>query len=115
MYDLSFIRENSLSNKDQGFYSEEYSEKPLDEYLEQISSLLVFRHNKEFIFSSLTEREIEVLTLLAKGYDNLTIAKYLAITRITVQNHRARVREKLGINKQVDFVKFALAFDLIEF
>jgi DNA-binding CsgD family transcriptional regulator len=46
----------------------------------------------------LTERESEVAALLAQGLRNKTIAQKLRISVRTVEHHRARIREKLGID-----------------
>ena len=63
----------------------------------------------------MTEREVEVLTLLATGLKNPAIAKRLGISRATVQNHRSRIRSKLNIKNQSDYIRFGLAYDLIQF
>lgn len=92
-----------------------YPTGPLRRYFDQVSNLLEFKEDKRELFSSLSLREIEVLTLLAEGKNNPAIANDLNISRTTVQNHRARIRAKLNINKQAEIVKYALAFDLIQF
>lgn len=66
-------------------------------------------------FNELTDREIEILTLVAEGMNNSDIANRLEISRATVQNHRASIRKKLPINNQADYIKYALAFGLISF
>ncbi|MEX0724127.1 MAG: LuxR C-terminal-related transcriptional regulator [Gracilimonas sp.] len=92
-----------------------YSTGPIREFMDQLSSLERFKENNQESFDSLTEREVEVLSLIGEGKNNPAIAKQLDITRTTVQNHRANIREKLNVNKQTDFVKYALAYDLIQF
>ncbi len=74
-----------------------------------------FREQNDDRFQTLTGREVEVLTLLAEGLNNPAIAEELDISRATVQNHRAKIRDKLGISSQVGFVKYALAYELISF
>lgn len=88
---------------------------PIEQYFDQVSNLQRFRKDNKELFESLSEREVEVLTLLGEGKNNPAIAKELDITRNTVQNHRASIREKLNISKQADFIKYALAYDLIQF
>lgn len=45
----------------------------------------------------LTSREVEVLDLVARGYDNATIAAHLGISTRTVRNHLNSVFSKLGV------------------
>ena len=87
----------------------------IEHYLAQISSMENFRIDNRDKFDKLTNREIEILTLLAEGHNNPKVANELGISRNTVQNHRARIYDKLKINSKADIVKYALAFDLIKF
>ena len=66
-------------------------------------------------FQSLTPREVEILTLLAEGNNNPDIADLLFISRRTVEQHRKNLNRKLEIDSFVDIVKYAHAFDLINF
>src|SRR5690606_41477776 len=45
----------------------------------------------------LTSRVVEVVALVARGYDNATIAAHLGISTRTVRNHLNRVFSKLGV------------------
>ncbi|MGE5549778.1 MAG: response regulator transcription factor [Bacteroidota bacterium] len=49
----------------------------------------------------LSERERQVLTLLAKGYDNARIARELIISEHTVKNHISSIYNKLGVHDRV--------------
>jgi DNA-binding NarL/FixJ family response regulator len=95
--------------------SKQYPTGPLDRYFELVSDLEQFRSRYQPQFDTLTAREAEVLTCIAEGHSNPDIANLLSISRSTVQNHRARVRDKLQIDNQTDYIKIALAFGLIEF
>jgi RNA polymerase sigma factor (sigma-70 family) len=53
----------------------------------------------------LSEREREVMELMVKGLHNRHIAKELGISPRTVEVHKARVMEKLGVKNLVDFVR----------
>lgn len=77
-------------------------------------SLERFKKKKKVFFETVTEREKEVLALVASGMSNPAIAEKLIISRVTVQNHRASIRQKLGIKNDHDFLRYAFAFDLIE-
>ncbi len=57
---------------------------------------------------SLTKREEEIVTLVAKGLTSQEIAKKLFISPRTVETHRARIMDKLGVNNAAGLVRFAL-------
>ena len=63
----------------------------------------------------LTEREMEVLKLVAKGMNNRDIAKELFISENTVKNHVRNILEKLQIHSRMEAVMIALRDKLIEF
>jgi DNA-binding NarL/FixJ family response regulator len=46
----------------------------------------------------LSQREIEILHLLAMGLEDGEIAKHMAITSVTVQTHRRNIRRKLSVH-----------------
>jgi len=57
---------------------------------------------------SLTKREEEIVTLVAKGLTSQEIGKKLFISPRTVETHRARIMDKLGVNNAAGLVRFAL-------
>lgn len=61
----------------------------------------------------LTEREREVLTLIARGLTNQQIADELFISIKTVQAHRANLMEKLDMHDAVELTKFAIKTGLV--
>jgi DNA-binding NarL/FixJ family response regulator len=62
----------------------------------------------------LSEREIEILTLVAKGLTNKVIAHKLSISDRTVQGHIARIFEKLHANSRTDAVMRAISGGVIQ-
>jgi two-component system response regulator NreC len=56
----------------------------------------------------LSEREIDVLRLIALGYTNTEIAERLLLSVRTVESHRAHVQRKLGMTKRSQLVRYAL-------
>ncbi len=58
--------------------------------------------------SPLTSREMEILKLLAQGLDNTNIAKKLAITKRTVQNHVSNIYGKLGVTSRAEAMLYAI-------
>lgn len=57
--------------------------------------------------TSLTGREVEVLSLLALGHTNREIARRLHVSVRTVETHRARIRDKLGTETRADLIAAA--------
>lgn len=55
----------------------------------------------------LSEREIEVLRLIAQGFANKEIANQLNLSVKTVETYRARAMEKLDLNNRADIVRYA--------
>jgi two-component system response regulator NreC len=62
----------------------------------------------------LSEREREVLRLLALGHTNQEIAKQLYISVRTAETHRAHIMQKLGFSSRADLVRYAIAEGLLE-
>jgi DNA-binding NarL/FixJ family response regulator len=62
----------------------------------------------------LSEREKEVLRLLAEGHSNQEVADILCISRKTVENHRANIVRKTGVQGQVGLTKYAARIGLID-
>ncbi len=56
----------------------------------------------------LSEREHEVLRLLALGHTNHEIAQLLVISMRTAESHRARLMQKLGLSTRAEIVRYAL-------
>jgi DNA-binding NarL/FixJ family response regulator len=62
----------------------------------------------------LSQREKEVLKLLAEGHSNQEVADILCISRKTVENHRAHIVRKTGVQGQVGLTKYAARIGLID-
>ncbi|MGQ0668757.1 MAG: response regulator [Actinomycetota bacterium] len=62
----------------------------------------------------LTEREMEVLTLVAQGLNNRDIAKELYISENTVKNHIRNILEKLHLHSRMEAVVYAVREKLLE-
>ena len=62
----------------------------------------------------LTEREQEVLALLAEGLSNLEIAKRLVVSRSTVKFHVSSILSKLGVASRMEAATMALKKRLLD-
>jgi len=62
----------------------------------------------------LTERELEVLRLIARGHTNRETAERLFLSVRTVANHRARIQRKLGRASRSDLVDYVIERRLVE-
>ena len=62
----------------------------------------------------LTEREAEVLRLVALGHTNAEIAEQLFLSVRTVESHRARIGQKLRLSTRAELVRYALDRGLLE-
>jgi len=62
----------------------------------------------------LTEREREILKLIASGLTNKKIADKLSISVKTVETHRARILQKLDFHTTAELVKYAIKTELLE-
>ena len=62
----------------------------------------------------LSDREREVLRLLALGHTNQEIAKALFISVRTAETHRAHIMQKLRLTSRAELVRYALAEDMLE-
>jgi two-component system response regulator NreC len=63
--------------------------------------------------AALSERELEVLRLLALGHTNSEIAKQMYISARTVETHRSNLQGKLGISGRPELVRYALEHGVI--
>jgi two-component system, NarL family, response regulator NreC len=62
----------------------------------------------------LSDREREVLRLLALGHTNQEIAKMLFVSVRTAETHRAHIMQKLGISTRAELVRYAISRGVLE-
>lgn len=65
-------------------------------------------------YDGLTEREREVLKLIADGLSNQEVAERLVISVKTVERHRSNILAKLNLHSRTELVKYAIRKGLIE-
>jgi DNA-binding NarL/FixJ family response regulator len=62
----------------------------------------------------LSPREQEIVKLIAEAHTNKEIAEILHLSEKTVESHRARVLQKLGMRDRVELVRYAIRRGLVE-
>jgi len=91
------------------FFTAKVSEALLDAFLKSNSD-----PDEGSVFRTLTDREREIVQMLAEGKSNKEIATHLSISVKTVETHRATVMRKLDINSIVELVHYAIRNQLVE-
>jgi DNA-binding NarL/FixJ family response regulator len=72
------------------------------------------RNGEEGPEDPLTPRELQVVKLIAEAYTSDEIAEALVISRKTVDHHRARILDKLGMRNTADLTRYAIRRGLIQ-
>jgi two-component system response regulator NreC len=96
-------------HQDKSFLSPTISKTLIDAYLRKMET-----GKTETPFDLLTDREREVLQLIAEGYTNREVAKSLFISVKTVEAHRAHIMQKLNIHDVAKLVKYAIQKGLVD-
>ena len=104
--ELKMAIKNVLSGKH--YISPGISDKVLEGYLEGRKTL-----KTKTSWETLTQREREILKLIAEGYKNKEIADYLCISSKTVEKHRANLMEKLDLHNVQALTAFAIEKGLV--
>jgi DNA-binding NarL/FixJ family response regulator len=84
------------------------SENVMEGYLEESKRL-----KTKTAWGTITQREREVLKLLAEGYKNKEIAEFLHISIKTVEKHRANIMSKLDLHNASTLTAFAIEKGLV--
>ena len=98
------VREAAMGRR---FLSPPVTEIAINAYVEQSRGGLFDPHD------TLTPQQREVLQMAAEGKTASEIAERLNISPRTVENHRASIMKKLGLQNQIDLIRHALRHGLI--
>ncbi|WP_413997818.1 response regulator [Flavobacterium sp. W1B] len=93
------------------YFSKSVREKIFNTATKNISKL---NKQKPNINSLLTERELEIITLIALEYSGKEISEQLFISTNTVETHRKNIIKKLNAKNTISLVKFAIKNNLIK-
>jgi len=104
--ELMLAIENIFSGR--SYLSPGISEKVIEGYLEGRKTI-----KSSTSWDTLTQREREILKMIAEGYKNKDIADYLCISAKTVEKHRANLMKKLDLHSASSLTAFAMEKGLI--
>ena len=90
------------------YFSPAISKRFSEEYLRRLR-----QRNLQDSYEMLTDREREVLQLLAEGRSNKEVAALLSISLSTVDTHRMNLMQKLDLHSTADIVLYAVRKNLI--
>ncbi|HPR31679.1 MAG TPA: response regulator transcription factor [Prolixibacteraceae bacterium] len=88
--------------KHEGYFGSKISKIIYNSYIGQVTR----KEDKDI--GPLSDREVEILTLLADGFTNREIADKLFLSPRTVDTHKANIMAKLQLNSTANLVKYAL-------
>lgn len=83
------------------------------EVADQLASQIGVNKDKP-VHEKLSDREFQVLCMIAKGMKVTDIAEKLSLSPHTVHTYRTRIKEKMNLNSNVEMTKYAIENNLIE-
>jgi len=104
--ELVMAIKNVLTGK--RYLSPAVSEKVIEGYIEGKKTV-----KEKSAWDTLTQREREILKLIAEGYKNKKIANYLCISLKTVEKHRANLMSKLDLHNAAALTAFAMGKGIV--
>jgi len=90
------------------FFSPAIAQTMLEDYMRFLQ-----QRGEQDSYSLLTDREREVLQLLAEGRSNKEVATLLDLSVYTVDTHRTRIMQKLGLHNTAELVLYAVRKKII--
>jgi DNA-binding NarL/FixJ family response regulator len=90
------------------YFSPAVSKVMLDDYVRHLSEKGIVDR-----YESLSEREREILQLIAEGHSNKEVATLLSVSPATVETHRAHILQKLDVHNTAELVLYAVRRGLI--
>jgi DNA-binding NarL/FixJ family response regulator len=106
--EIDLIRAIDEVGKGRPFFSPAITEVMLEDYLRQLRSKVL-----KDSYDLLTEREKEIVQLLAAGKANKEAATILNISTLTVETHRSNLMQKLNLHSTAEIVLYAVRKKLL--
>src|SRR5688572_14356303 len=101
--EIDLIRAIDEVRKGRPFFSAAITEVMLEDYMRQLKS-----KGLQDSYNLLTEREKEIVQLLAAGKSNKEVATILDISTLTVETHRSNLMQKLNLHSTAEIVLYAV-------
>lgn len=108
--DMDLIQAIRTVYNDEAYLYPKATKLLIENYMEKVSN-----GEQEDLFDTLTPREEEVLSYFAKGYTNKEIAEMLYVSVKTVESHKSKIMDKLGLRTRPELVRYALKHGLLDF
>lgn len=106
--DTDLIRAVAAVAAGKSFFSPAVAKVMLDDYVRHLSDKGIVDR-----YETLSEREREILQLIAEAYSNKEIADLLSVSPATVETHRAHILQKLDVHNTAELVLFAVRHGVI--
>jgi DNA-binding NarL/FixJ family response regulator len=101
--DTDLIRAVHAVSAGKSFFSPGVAKVMLDDYVRHLADKGIVDR-----YDALSEREREILQLIAEGHSNKAIAELLSISPATVETHRAHILQKLDVHNTAELVVYAV-------
>ncbi len=102
------VRAVRVAAQGKPFFSPAIAQALLEDYMRNLQ-----QRNQQDSYSLLTDREKEVLQLLAEGCSNKEVAQLLNLSVYTVETHRTRIMQKLDLHNTAELVLYAVRKKII--
>ena len=106
--DVDLYRAVQVVSENKPFFSPSIANTLLEDYMRQLR-----QRGLEDSYDLLTDREKEILQLLAEGKSNKEVAVTLNLSTYTVETHRTHIMQKLNLHSSADIVLYAVRKKII--
>lgn len=106
--DAELIRAVAAVVAGKSFFSPAVAQVMLGDYVRHLAQKGIVDR-----YDSLSEREREILQLIAEGHSNKEVAELLRVSPTTVETHRGHILQKLGLHGTADIVLYAVRRGII--
>ena len=106
--ELDVVRAVQAVSKGRPFFSPTIAKTLLEDYMRYLQ-----QRGKQDSYELLTDREREVLQLLAEGKSNKEVAQLLNLSLYTVETHRTHIMQKLNLHNTAEIVLYAVRKKII--
>jgi RNA polymerase sigma factor (sigma-70 family) len=106
--DVDLFRAVQVVAQGKPFFSPRIANTLLEDYMRQLQ-----QRGLQDSYDLLTDREKEILQLLAEGRSNKEVATELNLSTYTVETHRTRIMQKLNLHSSADIVLYAVRKKII--